>query len=118
MAVYAETILRNGTVWCGRAEGVAQAVALWGGRVLATGSDAEIAPLIGPDTRVIDLRGRLAIPALSTRICTSCLRARHAAGRRAPERADIDALVGVKARRALAPGTWILARGYDQSMVA
>ena len=46
MAVHAETILRNGSVWCGRLEGVAQAVALWGGRVLAAGADAEIAPLI------------------------------------------------------------------------
>jgi predicted amidohydrolase YtcJ len=64
MAVHAETILRNGTVWCGRLEGVAQAVALWGGRVLATGSDADLAVLIGPDTQVIDLRGRLATPGL------------------------------------------------------
>src|SRR5215211_2289148 len=64
MAVYAETVLRNGTVWCGRAEGKAQAVALWGGRVLATGSDADIAGLTGPDTRVIDLRGRFATPGL------------------------------------------------------
>ena len=45
MAVYAETVLRNGTVWCGRAEGITQAVALWGGRVLATGSDSDIAGL-------------------------------------------------------------------------
>jgi hypothetical protein len=34
-------------------------VALWGGRVLATGSDADIAPLIGPGTKVVDLRGQL-----------------------------------------------------------
>jgi hypothetical protein len=56
MAVYAETVLRNGTVWCGRQQGTVQAVALWGGRVLATGSDADISALIGLDTQVIDLR--------------------------------------------------------------
>src|SRR6267378_1610296 len=64
MAVYAETVLRNGTVWCGRSEGTAEAVALWGGRVLATGSDDDIAPLIGAGTKVVDLRGRLATPGL------------------------------------------------------
>jgi predicted amidohydrolase YtcJ len=49
MAVHAETILRNGTVWRGRAEGKTEAVALWGGRVLATGRDSEVAALQGPD---------------------------------------------------------------------
>jgi predicted amidohydrolase YtcJ len=43
--------------------GFADAIALAGGRVLAVGSAADIAETAGPGTRVIDLRGRLAIPA-------------------------------------------------------
>jgi predicted amidohydrolase YtcJ len=60
----ADLILTNGRVFCGLAEGVAEAVALWSGRVLATGSASEIAALRGPATRVVDLRGRLATSGL------------------------------------------------------
>jgi predicted amidohydrolase YtcJ len=41
---------------------VAQAVAISGARIVAVGSDAEIAPWIGPDTRVVELEGRLLTP--------------------------------------------------------
>src|SRR6266545_928671 len=41
-----------------------QALAVRGGRIAALGRDAEIARLIGPDTRRLDLRGRLAVPGL------------------------------------------------------
>ncbi|AHG91608.1 Amidohydrolase 3 [Gemmatirosa kalamazoonensis] len=40
----------------------AQAVAVRGDRILAVGSDAEIRKLAGPDTRTIDLKGRLLMP--------------------------------------------------------
>jgi len=40
----------------------AQALAVEGDRIIAVGSDAEIRPLIGPGTEVIDLEQRLAIP--------------------------------------------------------
>lgn len=43
---------------------IARAVAIDGERILAVGTDAEIQPLIGPETRVIDLAGRAAIPGL------------------------------------------------------
>jgi hypothetical protein len=41
-----------------------EALAVRGGRVAALGRDDEIAPLIGPDTRRVALRGRLAVPGL------------------------------------------------------
>ena len=44
---------------------IAEAVAIWQGRILATGQKSEIASLIGPSTRVIDLQGRLATPGLN-----------------------------------------------------
>ena len=43
---------------------IAQAVAVEGERIVAVGSTADIAPLIGKETRVIDLAGRCAMPGL------------------------------------------------------
>lgn len=40
------------------------ALAIRGDRIAALGTDEEIAPLIGPGTRRVDLRGRLAVPGL------------------------------------------------------
>lgn len=40
------------------------AIAVRGDRILGVGSGEEIQPLIGPNTRVIDLQGQLAIPGL------------------------------------------------------
>jgi predicted amidohydrolase YtcJ len=118
MAVYAETVLRNGAVWCGRSDGTAEAVALWGGRVLATGSDADIALLIGPGTKVVDLRGRLATPGLidaHLHLLPYGLTMREVDARpkNAPTLQALLALIKARAE-ALGPGKWVLARGYDQ----
>jgi predicted amidohydrolase YtcJ len=43
---------------------IAQAVAIQGGRFVATGTTQEISRLAGPNTRRIDLRGRTVIPGL------------------------------------------------------
>jgi predicted amidohydrolase YtcJ len=43
--------------------GFAQAMAVGGGVIAAVGDDDEIRELAGPRTRVVDLRGRLALPA-------------------------------------------------------
>ncbi|WP_441997707.1 amidohydrolase [Microvirga sp. 2TAF3] len=115
----ADIVLRNGPVWCGRDEGVVEAVAIWRDRILATGKDAEIASLIGPSTRVVDLAGRLATPGLndshlhlvSLGLMMDWVDAKPSA---AP---TLDTLLsGIKARAATSrPGEWILARGYDQT---
>jgi hypothetical protein len=60
----ASLILRNGrVVTLDPAKPEAQALAAAGDRILAVGSNDEIARLAAPGTRVIDLQGRLAIPA-------------------------------------------------------
>src|SRR5205814_3684750 len=59
----ADLVLTNGrivTVDDGRPE--AQAMAVSGDRVEAVGTADEIKRLIGPNTKVIDLQGQLAIP--------------------------------------------------------
>jgi predicted amidohydrolase YtcJ len=113
----ADIVLTRGRVFLGLAEGVAEAVALWRGRVLATGSASDMETLIGPGTRVVDLNGRLATPGL----CDSHMHLlpygvimSHVDVRK--EKAPtLDALLSRLRERAAAtpPGGWILARGYD-----
>lgn len=115
----ADLVLRNGRVWCGRDEQMAEAVAMWQGRVLATGTSAEVEDLIGSATEVIDLKGRLATPGLndshlhliSVGLNSAWVDARPAA---AP---TLDELLAAIRHRAstLTPGEWVLARGYDQT---
>ncbi|MFM0125599.1 amidohydrolase [Paraburkholderia sp. RL18-101-BIB-B] len=60
-----DLILRNGRfTTLDRAKPVASAVAIREGRFVAVGDDAEVVPLAGATTRVIDLKGRLALPGL------------------------------------------------------
>lgn len=119
MSVHADIVLRNGPIWCGYEDGTVEALALWQGRVLAAGPDAEIAALVGPGTRVIDLQGRLATPGLndshlhliSLGMTMNWVDSKPAA---AP---TLDALLGALAARAATakPGEWIMSRGYDQT---
>ena len=47
-----------------RAQPTAGAVAIRDGRFLRVGSDADVVPLAGPATKVIDLQGRRVLPGL------------------------------------------------------
>lgn len=62
--IKADLILINGRIWRGREEGISEALAVWQGKILATGSDTDILGLKGPRTEVIDLEGRFATPGL------------------------------------------------------
>ena len=62
---YADLVLRNGKiVTLNAATPAAQAVAVRDDRILAIGSNADARRWIGLRTKVIDLRGMLAIPGL------------------------------------------------------
>jgi len=115
--VHADLVLRNGKIWCGQDCAVASAIALWGGRVLATGSDDDISALIGPNTRVVELSGRFAMPGLNDAhlhlipygTAMSEVDLRPAA---APTLGSL--LDAVRARAATTPkGEWVIGRGYD-----
>ncbi len=116
---HADVVLVGGPIWCGFEEGVVESLAVWQGRVLATGTTREIAPMIGPRTRVIDLAGRLATPGLndshlhlvSLGLTMDWVDAKPAA---APTLAALLEQIGKRARDSK-PGQWILARGYDQT---
>jgi predicted amidohydrolase YtcJ len=117
--ISADIVLRGGPIWCGRKEGIVEALAVWQGRVLAAGRSEDIAPLIGRTTRVIDLEGRLATPGLndahlhliSLGVIMDWVDAKPAA---AP---TLEALLCALSERASRSpkGAWILARGYDQT---
>ena len=61
-AVKADLVLRGGPVFRGLAEGFCDGLAVWGERVLAAGRAADLDGLVGPDTKVIELNGRAAVP--------------------------------------------------------
>ena len=66
MGQEADLVLHRGTVFTMRdgagAGAEPTAVAVGSGRVLAVGSDADVAPLLGRATRVVDLAGRVVLP--------------------------------------------------------
>lgn len=118
VTIEADLILHNGRIWRGREEGISEAVAVWQGKVLATGDSADMLSLKGPRTEVIDLEGRFASPGLidnhlhliSTGITMGWVDATPAA---AP---TLSVLMAALADRAAttAKGGWVRARGYDQ----
>jgi hypothetical protein len=114
----ADTVLVNGPIHVGLGHPRATALALWAGKVLATGTTPEIEPLIGPGTRVIDLKGRLATAGLfeaHLHLLPLGLTMMELDIRPRVTR-TLDGLLDLIARKAtmLQPGAWILARGYDQ----
>lgn len=113
----ADLVLTNGRVFTAFGEPVASALAIWRGRVLATGSDADIASLIGPGTRRIDLRGRLATPGIyeaHAHLLPLGLAMAEVDARPGKVR-TLEGLLGLirEAASRKKPGEWILARGYD-----
>jgi len=118
LAQPADLVLRNGkivTEWA--APPVAQAMAVRGGKVAALGSNREAQQWIGPQTRVIDLGGQLAIPGFIEGHGHFTGIGEYRQGldlREARTWDDIVAQVARAARQAK-PGEWIVGRGWHQS---
>src|ERR1700722_16708998 len=95
--------------------GFAQAAAVSGGVVLALGSDDEIRAFIGPFTRVVNLRGRLAVPAFGDAHVhpvqggLEALRCNLTGYRSRPE--YLDAIAAYSST--LPPGAWVLGGGWS-----
>jgi predicted amidohydrolase YtcJ len=61
----ADVVLRNGKVYTADpARSIRQAIAFTGNTIVAVGDDDDVAPLIGPTTKVVDLGGKLVLPGL------------------------------------------------------
>lgn len=120
LAQPAELLLRNGRIHTMDArESTTSAVAIRGGRFVATGAEAEA--LAGPGTEVINLGGRAAIPGLIDSHVHQ-----HAWGLNIPavqllqarSIADVLAAIGERARRT-PPGEWIIASSlWHESLLA
>ncbi len=113
----ADLVLRGGkVVTVNDAQPEAEAVAVNGARIVAVGSDEEIERRIGPETQVIDLRGRLVVPGfieghghfMGLGTSKTILDLRHAE--------TWDEIVAMVARAAAGaePGEWIRGRGWHQ----
>jgi predicted amidohydrolase YtcJ len=114
----ADLVLRGGPVMVADEAGTRhEALAVRGDRVMAAGTAAEIAPLIGPGTRVVELGGRLVTPGFND------AHVHFAAG--GLSMLDVPllgtaSLAGIEARvrdaAARTPrGEWITGRGWDHT---
>ncbi|WP_328855251.1 amidohydrolase [Microbispora hainanensis] len=97
---------------------VAEAVAIRDGRVSAVGSDAEIARLAGPSTRVVGLAGRTVIPGLIDSHChfENAGMDGHTvsfAGVRTLD-AALDRIAAMAATRE--PGAWLLGQPWNPAL--
>ncbi|MBN9523530.1 amidohydrolase [bacterium] len=59
----ADVVLVGGKIWTGEKDRPqVQSLAVWNDRILQVGTDAELTPLIGPKTQVIQLKGKRVVP--------------------------------------------------------
>ena len=116
----AQTVLRNGYVYTlDRANPVARAVAVAGGRVVFAGSVAGVEGFIGPATEVIDLGGRMVMPGIHDGHVHPLASGRQLTrpnlnSKALQHPAFIDAIARLLAKtRRFEPDTWLEVFGWD-----
>jgi predicted amidohydrolase YtcJ len=115
-AVSAELVLVSARIWTGdpvRPE--AEALAVRGGRIVAVGSNADVAPLRGPTTRVLDARGRRVVPGFidaHTHMTMGGLNLLAVDLRRTKDPADFTRRLAAFAKTR-PPGQWITDGAWD-----
>jgi predicted amidohydrolase YtcJ len=113
----ADLVLRNGRILTlDPSQPEVQAIAIAGGKVVARGSNAQMASQITPATKVVDLGGRLATPGFieGHGHFTGVGQARMALNlRNVNNWDDIVSMVAAAAKEAK-PGEWIVGRGWHQ----
>ena len=117
-----DTILINGVViTVDRADSLAQAVAITGGKITAVGTTSEIKAMAGAGTEVIDLRGRAVTPGLiDSHVHFSAADSLFTVDL---GDADVKSIAEVQTRvarkwRKLKPGEWVRGRGWDEGKYA
>jgi predicted amidohydrolase YtcJ len=122
----ADLILLHGKIWTGEPAsrpGVkpapakfAEAVAIANGHILAVGSDAEIQGYAGASTRVVDLKGRLAVPGLidsHAHFIGGGFQLLSVDLKDARSEEEFTGRIAAKAKM-LAPGRWLLGGDWDE----
>lgn len=118
----AETIFYNGSLWTGlHGRRDATALAVRGDRIVAVGGEADVIPLRGPETRVVDLEGGTLLPGFVDahahiwkigHLLTTLLDIRAATSLD-----DLAARIRAHANR-LPPDAWLYGRGYNEARFA
>jgi len=118
----ADLVLTNGKVLSlDPRDTVAQALAVRNGTIVAVGSAADIRPFAGPNTRVIDLRGRLVTPGLiDTHVHFSEAAALYTIDLGDGTIRNVAAALQRVADRVKTakPGEWVQGRGWDEGKLA
>jgi predicted amidohydrolase YtcJ len=110
----ADLLLRGGRVFVARGH-TTTAVAVRGDRVMAVGDDAALADLIGPRTRVVELKGRLVVPGFNdahVHFLSGGFGLLSVDLRDARDEAELARRIGEHAR-SLPKGTWIQEGNWD-----
>jgi predicted amidohydrolase YtcJ len=118
----ADLVLTNGKILTvDSRDSIAQAVAIGNGTITAVGSAADVRAFVGPQTRVIDLRGRVVTPGL----IDSHVHFSEAASLYTIDLGDgtvhgmADVLRRVADRaKAAKPGEWVQGRGWDEGKLS
>ena len=113
----ADLLLRGGPIFRSSGSDLVEALAVGAGRVLAGGGIEELQPLIGPQTRIVELRGRSALPGFNDahQHLLSLGRAMQEVNLRpgtVGTLAELLEAVSTRARR-VSPGEWIVGGRYD-----
>ena len=115
-AAPADLVVVGARVWTGDpARPEATALAARGGRLVAVGGDADVRPLIGPSTRVVDARGRRVVPGFVDAHTHFVSGGFHLLAPELRDAASREEFVARLARHAagLPPGAWITDGRWD-----
>ncbi|WP_331235082.1 amidohydrolase [Natronorarus salvus] len=119
--MHADLVLLDGTVVTLSERPDAEALAIVGDRVRTVGSTDEVSEVIGPDTEVVDLDGRAALPGfVDTHVHVPLAGARmeHVNCRSPPNRSIEDVTARIHERAEATPdGEWIVCSGYNLGLV-
>lgn len=114
----ADSVLLNGVVYTVDADrSQAEALAIRDGRVLAIGSNADIEAMVGPDTRVIDLDGGMALPGFHDAHVHPTMGGYALAGCNLESERSIQAILdAVEACHRQNPEGWLEGHAFDLSL--
>jgi predicted amidohydrolase YtcJ len=112
----ADLVLTHGRIWTeDPARPEAEAVAALNGRIVRVGTSAEVAALVGPGTRVVDLHGRRVVPGFNdahVHLISAGIGLAQVQLRDCKSRAELRERVAAYTKT-LAPGEWLLGGNWD-----